>query len=109
MDKTNAAAHIVKQMLMSKSQLHPVINPAAAGGKIIATCTTLANRHKCPVLLTRMRTTSEDLTITSRLCSSSTAVDTNLKGGGQWRAQHKKTPNTGCLGVLLDMTFLLLR
>lgn len=24
-------------MLMSKSQLHPVINPAAAGGKMIAT------------------------------------------------------------------------
>lgn len=31
-------AYIVKQMLMSKSQLHPVMNPAAAGGNKIATC-----------------------------------------------------------------------
>lgn len=30
-------AHMVKQILMSKSQLHPVMNAAAAGGKMIAT------------------------------------------------------------------------
>jgi hypothetical protein len=32
-----AATHIVKQILMSRSQLHPVMNPAAAGGNRIAT------------------------------------------------------------------------
>ena len=31
-------AYIVKQMLMSKSQLHPVMKAAAAGGNKIATC-----------------------------------------------------------------------
>ena len=41
--KENAVTHIVKQMLMSKSQLHPVINAAAAGGKIMATYSTLAS------------------------------------------------------------------
>ena len=31
------STHIVRQILMSKSQLQPVIKPAAAGGKSIAT------------------------------------------------------------------------
>lgn len=34
---TMIAAHIVKAMLMRRSQLQPVINAAAAGGKMIAT------------------------------------------------------------------------
>lgn len=34
---TRLASYIVKAMLMRRSQLQPVINAAAAGGKMIAT------------------------------------------------------------------------
>lgn len=65
-------AYIVKQMLMSKSQLHPVMNPAAAGGNKIATCITVSQivtrTFQNTRLLTMMRTTSDDLTIVSGCC-----------------------------------------
>ena len=41
LDKENneiSPVYIVKRMLMSKSQLQPVMKAAAAGGKMIATC-----------------------------------------------------------------------
>jgi hypothetical protein len=36
-ENTGNWTHIVRQMLISRSQLQPVMNPAAAGGKRIAT------------------------------------------------------------------------
>jgi hypothetical protein len=63
------SAHHVKQMLINRSQLQPVMKPAAAGGNKIATCASIG---RCQLVLriyeerlTRMRTTSEALTMVS--------------------------------------------
>lgn len=64
-------------MLIKRSQLHPVMNSAAAGGKRIATCLITAFRIQSLTMsdeqfgmimpmLTRIRITSDALTIVTR-------------------------------------------
>lgn len=61
-------------MLINKSQLHPVMNSAAAGGKRIATCPIATFSVHCrqfgiaTMILTTMRRTSDALTITIDRC-----------------------------------------
>lgn len=59
-------AHVVKQMLMRRSQLQPVMNAAAAGGKRIATYHNDVRLHSFGDTFwtrTRMRRMSEERTM----------------------------------------------
>ena len=68
--------YTVKRMLMKRSQLHPAMYAAAAGGKIIATYENENVEISITALpqsletLTTMRTTSEPLTMLSFLLMS---------------------------------------